>query len=189
MANNLNHSHIAAGRTDLSETLVSMVVVSTAALKQAGAVGGTEGVLWAVNSCGLTVIMRWTDVVYYQNTATVLDVMCHTRRLSDGNIHSCPVWLHIFFWPSQKRVPSLTSTLSHDVLPPGQTMSSGKILTELQRNGANLIFIRSGHSFVSVFVTGYLHVIHFNKSLKCCVTDVDNGIVWEVSEKNKRFTD
>lgn len=29
----------------------------------------------------------------------------------------------------------------------------------------------------------YLQVIQLDKSLKCCVTDVDNGIEWEVSAK------
>lgn len=44
----MNDSDKAACRTDLPKTLVSMIVVSTAALKETGAIGATEGVLWAV---------------------------------------------------------------------------------------------------------------------------------------------
>lgn len=101
-------------------------------------------------------------LAHYQRTTTVLDSLCHNERLSDGILHSCPVWLHMLFWPWQRRSPALTSTFDQDVLPPGQRISPGKILNRhtiilqnLQRNRANFI----PHTVIVQFVTIYLHVI------------------------------
>lgn len=55
-AKELKHNSVkAVCITDLSETLVAMIVANTAALKEAGAVGGAQGVRRTVNGWGLLI--------------------------------------------------------------------------------------------------------------------------------------
>ena len=59
----MNDSNKAAHRTDLSKTLVSMIVASTVALKEARAVGSAEGVLRTVDCCELSIILKCTGLI------------------------------------------------------------------------------------------------------------------------------
>lgn len=54
----------------------------------------------------------------------------HLERIKEWNLHMCPVWLHKFFWPLQRRFPSFNSSISHDALPPGQGKFAGTILKD-----------------------------------------------------------
>lgn len=122
------------------------MVASTAALKEAWAVGGAQGVGGTVDGWGLlTGVSRGFQVLTR-----------HLERIKDWNLHMCLVWLHKSFWPSQRRFPSLTSTLSQDALPPGQGRSAGRILQNQRKFAAlDCYAIKMAVNF-KVFMTGRL---------------------------------
>lgn len=102
----------------LSKAFISMEVVGTATLKESWSIWHAERVLRAVPGCRESGEWKWFAITISRNMWWIVD------------LHMCPVWLQAFLCPSQSLVSLLTSTLSHDMFPPGHSSFTGRVLSE-----------------------------------------------------------